>query len=167
MDTKNVIAAISLSAAVIILYGLFFAKEPQPIDQQKSLQDKNKTIQTTETPTVEQNEKIENISRDESIKESKRIEFENENIKGTISLTGGIIDDLTFKKYTKTLNGSDNIILLNPRNYKEGYFIETGWATSNENIDTPDSKTIWNIDGNRKLTPESPVRLVWKNNQGI
>ena len=25
MDTKNVIAAISLSAAVIILYGLFFA----------------------------------------------------------------------------------------------------------------------------------------------
>ena len=29
MDTKNVIAAISLSAAVIILYGLFFAPPPQ------------------------------------------------------------------------------------------------------------------------------------------
>ena len=36
MDSKNVIAAISLSAAVIIFYGLFFAPEPQPID--KSLQ---------------------------------------------------------------------------------------------------------------------------------
>ena len=28
MDTKNVIAAISLSAAVIILYSLFFAPSP-------------------------------------------------------------------------------------------------------------------------------------------
>ena len=31
MDTKNVIAAISLSAAVIILYSLFFA--PAVVDQ--------------------------------------------------------------------------------------------------------------------------------------
>ena len=30
MDTKNVIAAISLSAAVIILYSLFFAPPPLP-----------------------------------------------------------------------------------------------------------------------------------------
>ena len=28
MDTKNVIAAISLSAAVIVLYALFFPPEP-------------------------------------------------------------------------------------------------------------------------------------------
>ena len=39
MDTKNVIAAISLSAAVIILYSLFFAPSPneiKKIDQEKS-----------------------------------------------------------------------------------------------------------------------------------
>ena len=30
METKNVIAAISLSAAVIIFYALFFAPEPDP-----------------------------------------------------------------------------------------------------------------------------------------
>ena len=30
MDTKNVIAAISLSAAVIILYALFFQPAPDP-----------------------------------------------------------------------------------------------------------------------------------------
>jgi len=28
MDTKNVVAAISLSAAVIVLYALFFSPEP-------------------------------------------------------------------------------------------------------------------------------------------
>ena len=31
MDSKNVIAAISLSAAVIILYSLFFAPTPKEI----------------------------------------------------------------------------------------------------------------------------------------
>ena len=31
MDTKNVIAAISLSAAVIILYSLFFAPSPNEL----------------------------------------------------------------------------------------------------------------------------------------
>ena len=31
MDTKNVIAAISLSAAVIILYSLFFAPSPKEL----------------------------------------------------------------------------------------------------------------------------------------
>jgi len=35
MDTKNVIAAISLSAAVIILYSLFFAPPPQELKQIK------------------------------------------------------------------------------------------------------------------------------------
>ena len=35
MDSKNVIAAISLSAAVIILYSLFFAPSPQDLKQVK------------------------------------------------------------------------------------------------------------------------------------
>ena len=167
MDAKNVIAAISLSAAVIILYGLFFAPDQQTINQQKLLKEKNTTTQTTEAPSIEESKKVQNISRSDSIKESERIEFENENIIGTVSLTGGIIDDLTFKKYTKTLNGTDNIILLNPRNNKDGYFIETGWVTSNESINTPNSKTVWSIDGNKKLTPNNPIKLVWENNQGI
>ncbi len=167
MDAKNVIAAISLSAAVIILYGLFFAPDPQTVNQQRLLQEKNSKIQTTEAPSIEQPKKSKNLSRSESINESERITFENENIKGTISLTGGIIDDLTFKKYTKSLNGTDKIILLNPRNTDDGYFVETGWVTNSENIETPNSKTIWNIQENKKLTPEKPIRLVWQNNQGI
>ena len=49
-------------------------------------------------------------------------------------MEGGVIDDLVFKNYTETLNGSDNVILLNPRNVENGYFVETGWATSSKNI---------------------------------
>jgi len=165
MEAKNVIAAISLSAAVIILYGLFFAPSPQKLNQIQ--EEKNKIIQSSEAPSLEVDEKIVEISRNKALTENQRIIFENETIKGSISLKGSIIDDLTFKKYTETLNGTDQIILLNPKKVENGYFVETGWVTANENIDVPNSQTVWQIEGNNKLTPNRPVNLVWKNNQGI
>jgi len=166
MDTKNIIAAISLSAAVIILYGLFFAPEPQTLDQKKILQEKNEAVQNSETPSLEQNEEILKISREDALQETKRIDFENENIKGTISLVGGIIDDLTFKKYTETLNGNDRIVLLHPKNIDNGYYIETGWVTNSE-IELPNSKSLWTIQGNNKLIPNNSVKMLWTNNKGI
>ena len=163
MDTKNVIAAISLSAAVIILYSLFFAPSPnelKKIDEQKS-------SLSSEAPKLEESEKIVELSRDQALKESNRVEFENQNIKGSISLMGGTIDDLIFKNYTETLDGKNKITLLNPKKYSEGYFVETGWVSSSKNIELPNSNTNWKVEGNNKLTPGNPVTLVWNNNQGI
>ena len=71
------------------------------------------------------------------------------------------------KKYTKTLNGNDKIILLNPKKFNDGYFIETGWVTNNKNIDLPNANTLWFLEGNNKLSPKNPIKLVWNNNQGI
>ena len=165
METKNIIAAISLSAAVIILYSLFFAPTPQERKQIQS--EKNITSENTDAPSLEQNEQVSKISRKEAIGEENRILFENDSIKGSISLKGSSIDDLTFKKYTKTLNGKDNIVLLNPKNVQKGYYVETGWVTTNKNIEIPNSKTIWKIEGNNKLTPNSPVKLFWTNDDNI
>ena len=165
MDTKNIIAAISLSAAVIILYSLFFAPTPQ--DRKQIQSEKKITAESTEAPSIEQNEQVSKISRTEAINKENRVLFENENVKGSISLTGSSIDDLTFKKYTKTLNGKDNIVLLNPKKVQNGYFVETGWVTTNKNIEIPNSKTIWEIEGNNKLTPNSPIKLIWTNNDNI
>ena len=167
MDTKNVIAAISLSAAVIILYGLFFA--PPPPDPKQIQSKENTTIETTTTdaPSLDQNEETLKISRDEALKENERILFENDNIKGSISLTGSTIDDLEFKKFKETLRGDDNVTLLNPSKVRNGYYVETGWATTNKNIDVPNAKSIWKIEGNNKLTPNSPIKLIWSNDQNI
>ena len=167
MDTKNIIAAISLSAAVIILYSLFFA--PPPPDPNRVKSEKNKTSQNTssDAPSLDQNEEVIKISREEALIEGKRILFENENIKGSISLTGSKIDDLEFKKFKAKLNGEENVALLNPSKVENGYYVETGWATTNKNIDIPNSKTVWKIKGNNKLTPNTPIKLIWSNNQNI
>ena len=167
MDSKNVIAAISLSAAVIILYGLFFA--PPAPDPKQLQSEKNTTVETAaeDMPSINQNQEVSKVSRNDAMVEDERVLFENDNIKGSISLSGGSIDDLTFKKYTETLNGNDNIVLLNPKKVQNGYYIETGWATANKNINIPNSSTIWKIEGNNKLSPNSPVRLTWTNDNNI
>ena len=51
MDSKNVIAAIALSSAVIVLYSLFFA--PEQSMPEKNLA-KNKIEQNSDTPSLDQ-----------------------------------------------------------------------------------------------------------------
>ncbi len=167
MDSKNVIAAISLSAAVIILYGLFFA--PPPTEPNKVLNEKNTTSQNlaNDAPSLEQTQETKKLSREDAIRNEDRILFENNSVSGSISLNGAVIDDLTFKKYTETLNGEDNVVLLNPKVSENGYYVETGWATTNKNIDLPNSNSKWRIDSGNKLSPNSPIKISWTNDQNI
>ena len=165
MESKNVIAAIALSSAVIVLYSLFFIPEQQTTN--KNLAKKEKIEQNNDTPSLEQKENEIKISRVEALKQNKRVKFENDNIKGSISLKGAAIDDLTFKNYKVELNNDELVTLLSPKNVKNGYLVESGFVTTDKNIDVPNSNTIWSIVDNNKLTPNAPIKLSWKNNQGI
>ncbi|MEK9886586.1 MAG: membrane protein insertase YidC [Candidatus Pelagibacter sp.] len=165
MDTKNVVAAISLSAAVIVLYSLFFA--PEPVQRAENLSEKDKIEKNSDAPSLDQAETFIKISRDEAINQEDRVAFENDNIIGSISLKGAIIDDLTFRQYNTELESNENVVLLNPRNIEDGYFIESGFVTSDKNIDIPNSNSVWTLKGNNKLTEQTPIKLSWTNNQGI
>ena len=165
MESKNVIAAISLSAAVIILYSLFFQPDPEAIKQ--NLADQKKIESNTDTPSLDKNENFTKLSRKDSLKENTRVKFENNSVVGSISLKGAAIDDLTFKEYNIELNGNDKVTLLSPRNVEDGYLIESGFVSTNKNIDIPDASSVWEVSGNKKLTNNSPIRLIWNNSQGI
>ena len=163
-NQKNIIAAIALSSAILVLWALFFSPD-QPTKEQL-LAEKEK-VENTETPKIEKTEIVKKISREDSIKSSDRIIFENGNIIGSISLTnGGAIDDFKFKKYNQELGSNKKIILLNPANVKNGYFLNTGWTT-NDNVDVPDSKTVWKAKTTHNLTPDNPIKIFFKNSQGI
>ena len=165
MESKNVIAAISLSAAVIILYSLFFQPDPDVIRQ--NLAEQKKIESNTDTPSLDKNENFTKLSRNDALKENDRVQFENNSIIGSISLKGAAIDDLTFKEYNIELNGNDKVTLLSPRNVEDGYLIESGFVSTNKNIDIPDASTVWKVSGNKRLTNNSPVKLTWSNSQGI
>ena len=165
MDSKNVIAAIALSSAVIVLYSLFFIPEHNPSNQ--NIIEKKKIEQNTDTPAIDEKQNLVTISRDEALSKSERIKFENDNIIGSISLKGASIDDLTFKNYKVDLDDEKKITLLGPRYIGEGYLVESGFVTTDKNIDIPNSETVWSIVDNNKLTDKSPIKLSWTNNQGI
>jgi len=165
MDSKNVIAAISLSAAVIILYSLFF--QPDPVTIKKNLAEQKKIQTNTDTPSLDQTENIQEVTREKALSQNNRIQFENNSIIGSISLKGAAIDDLTFKEYNTKLNSDEKVTLLNPRNIADGYFIESGFITNNQNIDMPDASSMWKVEGNKKLTNNNPIKLVWSNSQEL
>jgi len=165
MDSKNIIAAIALSSAVIVLYSLFFV--PEQSTSKQNLAEKNKIEQNSDTPSLDEKESLIQISREDALKENERLIFENNNIIGSISLKGASIDDLTFKNYKINLNDEKKVTLLGPRNISEGYLIESGFVTTDKNIDIPDSDTVWSIIGNNKLTDQNPIKLSWTNDQGI
>ena len=165
METKNVLLAIILSTIVLVSWGTFFAPAPtenETIEKQISKNDNSLS------PSIDADTEEEEISRSAAINKSKRIKLENQNIKGSISLQGGVIDDVTFKNYKEKLNSENNVTFLNPKNSSKEYFIETGWAsTGNQKISLPLDSSIWKIKGNETLTPGNPITLYWDNNEGL
>jgi len=165
METRNVLIAIILSTVVLIFWATFF--EP-PIVEQNNESSKVESQNKETTPSIEEVESSKKTSRKEAINKVKRIKLENQNIKGSISLEGGVIDDVTFKNYKKYLNSDEEVIFLNPKNSKEGYYLETGWAAAgNKNLKLPLDSTIWKTKGNNLLTPSTPIFLEWNNGEGL
>ena len=95
MDFRNVIMAIVLSTVVLVVWATFFEA---PIVEQPKKENQIAKNESGSTPSIEEVENIKKTSRKEAISKVDRIKLENENIKGSISLEGGIIDDITFKK---------------------------------------------------------------------
>ena len=167
MDFRNVLLAIVLSTAVLIGWATFFEA---PIVEQQTNEKQTTKSEDLSSPSIDEGEKQikSEITRNDVINNTNRIKVENDNIKGSISLQGAIIDDIIFKNYNKTLNNEDKVIFLNPKNSSEEYFIETGWASSgSEKIKLPLSDTIWKVKGNSTLTPNRPVTIEWDNGDGL
>ncbi len=167
MELKNIIAAVALSIAIIVLYTLFFQPSPEELNQIREQKEKKELAQNSDAPSLDEAESFKKLSRKDALAQNERIFFENENIIGSISLKGASIDDLIFKNYKVELDQKEKVILLNPAKTQNGYYVESGFVTNSQNIQVPNSSTIWKVDGNSKLTKNNPVKLVWNNKQGI
>ena len=167
MEFRNVLLAIVLSTLVLVGWATFFEA---PIVEQQNTENQITKNEDLSSPSIDESEKeIKNeITRNDVINNTNRIKVENENIKGSISLQGAIIDDIIFKNYNETLNGENKVIFLNPKNSSKEYFIETGWALGgSEKVKLPLNNTVWKVQGNNTLTPGNPIKLEWNNNEGL
>ncbi len=171
MDNRNVFVAIALSLAVLLFWGAFF-ETPKPIGTNDNFnvsktQNKKNSESENITPNINQTELPTTVSREESINNTKRIKIDNDKIKGSISLQGGIFDDLSFKAYKKEIDINDNVVFLNPKDTEDGFFVETGWTSIGNKINVPTINSVWSVIGNSTLSVNKPIILEWNNKEGI
>ena len=171
MDNRNVFVAIALSLAVLLFWGAFF-ETPKPIGEKNLTKEKyaeNKEVVENNniTPNINETKLQLPASREESINKAQRVKIENNKIKGSISLQGGIFDDLSFKDYRKDLDKEDNVVFLNPKESENRYFVETGWTSIGNTIEVPTINSTWSIVGNNTLGVNKPIVLEWDNKEGI
>ncbi len=165
MDNKNVFIAIALSMSVLLFWAAFF-ENPKPV-KNNVVEQQKKNDASIITPNINESLKINLISREESLKSSERIKIQNESIVGSMSLEGGLIDDISFKKHKQNLENNLNVEFLNPAQTENGFYVETGWTSIGNKIKVPSKKSIWKVNGNKILTDNQPVILEWNNGNGI
>ncbi len=105
-----------------------------------------------------------------ALDEAARIEIETDELVGSVSLRGGRIDDLSLVQYNETLEDDSPIVrLLAPTGGAEPYYALYGWAPAGDLgfDDVPGADTPWQVESGDRLTPESPVTLVWDNGSGL
>ncbi len=166
MDNKNVFIAIALSMSVLLFWAAFF-ETPKPINESSTQQEQKKNNENIITPNINESPKANKISRADSIKSSSRIKIENESIVGSMSLEGGLIDDISFKKHKQNLENNLNVEFFNPAQTENGFYVETGWTSIGNKIKVPSKKSTWKVNGNKMLSYNNPIILEWNNKGGI
>jgi len=166
-ETRNLVAAISLSMAVLIGYQLLFVdpKKDQLIQEKvvNNLSDNsNIPIPSSDSSVTVASED----SKTENFKTVPRVLLNSKETSGSISLRGARIDDITLTQYRETLDADSSLIsLLLKSNEKNAYFIEHGWS-SPDGLKVPNGQTLWKSSKNQ-LSPDTSVTLSWDNGEGI
>ena len=166
-ETRNLVAAISLSMAVLIGYQLLFVdpKKDQIIQENVV----NNLSDNSNIPIPSNDNSLTVTSEDgktENFKNVPRVLLNSNETSGSISLKGASIDDITLTQYRETLDADSSLInLLLKSNEKNPYFIEHGWS-SPDGLKVPNGKTLWKSSKNL-LSPDTSITLSWDNGEGI
>jgi YidC/Oxa1 family membrane protein insertase len=108
------------------------------------------------------------LSREQALASTGRIAISTQALSGSISLTGGRLDDLQLKDYRETVDPKSPLIsLLNPAGLAEGFFAELGYIGGDSTGTVPGQTTVWSVSGNNQLTDKTPVTLTYVNDKGL
>jgi YidC/Oxa1 family membrane protein insertase len=106
-------------------------------------------------------------TREAALAEQPRVRIDTPRLHGSVSLTGGRIDDVTLATYHETVDPkSPEVVLLWPAGTKDPYFAEFGWVAGSSGAKVPSPDTQWTASGG-PLTPKQPLTLTWNNGAGL
>ena len=164
-EQKNLYLAIAISIAIIVFFQLLFPTTiTEPIKETE-----DEIIAPAASIDDQKNNILEIVKHKEDVLiSSKRVNIETPSVKGSINLTGAILDDLTLSNYKESLDENSNYIdLFSPDGTSDPYYIEFGWKElKSKKIELPNLETKW-LTNSSTLSPNSPVILSWTNKENI
>jgi len=185
-DQKNTILAIVLSAIVLIGWQYFIGMPQMERQKQEQLLKQQQTQAqppqaapptapapqgTTPRPPGQSDVTTpeEQKGREAALAATERVPIETPTVKGSISLKGGRIDDISLSKYRETVDPkSPAIVLLSPSGSPHPFYAEFGWVGgAGANVKAPGPDTVWQREGAGSLAPERPITLVYDNGEGL
>ncbi|RFB78665.1 membrane protein insertase YidC [Methylovirgula sp. 4M-Z18] len=167
-DKKNLYLAMILSGLVLFGWTYYADKTHQAqVVKQEEVQQQAKAIAIA-NGQVPQASSEPQLSRDDALALSPRVTVNTRNLKGTIALKGGRIDDMSLKTYHETIQPDSPLVsLLSPAGAPNAYYVEMGFVAAGAAAkQMPDKNTLWTADSDT-LTPEKPVTLTYDNGQGL
>ena len=177
-ETKNLIAAMSLSLAILIGWQLYFV-EPQLEAERAAAQlaaqqaaeqqpVRSGGLNADGTPRLASDAAEAPETDNQEIDKGTRLVIDGPLIAGSISTMGARLDDIVLTSYFETQEeGSSPIKLLLPFDSEQPYFAEFGWvADGTSDIALPQADTIWTATSST-ATPSSPLVLKWDNGDGF
>ena len=177
MDQKNLLVAIVLS--VVILFGFQYVFEkflPHPPPVQTTppqTTPARPSAGTTSPPSAAEApggaaSAAAAETREAAIADQPRVRIDTPRLHGSVSLTGGRIDDLTLATYHETVDPkSPEVVLLWPTGTQDPYFAEFGWVNAaGADVKLPNAETKWSASGG-PLSPGHPLTLTWDNGAGL
>jgi YidC/Oxa1 family membrane protein insertase len=155
-DVRRILIAVSLSFLIMFGWQRFFPHQSttvSPLPSSQNLVTLNKNL----------NNSSENVAFVPEASNAPRIRIVTPSIKGSISTLGLIMDDICLLNHKNTIGeDSSPVDLLK----KLSHFVSIRFASEDGSCDLPGSSTLWRSSG-LILTPGTPVKLDWVNNQGI
>lgn len=162
-DNNNKNLIIAVLAFFIITFAVDYFFNPKPnVEQQKVTQ----IQQNKETSKKVDNEK--HLTLEEALLKTHRTNIENDNLKGSINLKGGLIDNISLNKYKETIEeNSKNVSILTPKGSNSEYYISIEYKdiTNNDMVSTD---TIWETQNeNNNNQNETKIKTTTKNSLEI
>lgn len=166
-DFKSFITAVFLSALVVLGFNYFFPQQNAEADKV--------AVEETQAPIAEETPKTADADNnivyepvDKILKQDERLKIGNDVINGTIRLKGARFDEILLNKYKLTLDeDSPDVELFSPAKTENAYYADYGWLSNDKTLLLPNKDTLWTIEGNQELTPDTPVTLFWNNGEGV
>ena len=175
-QNKNLILATVLSFIVILAwFWMFPPQEPPATDNSAevatSIPAADNTTPSSDSGSIPaETGSTAQTTTANSVADAPRVRVETPRLSGSISLLGGRVDDIYLTNYNVALaDDAETVHLLRPVGEVDAYFAAFGWASiAGVNAGAvPTPETIWTLESGEALTPQTPITLIWDNNEGL